>query len=87
MILLRNDIDLVVNDIFAKAKMILHFSLACLEKANIIHEVNIIRLVEYHFSERKNIIEKCLCRHFSGTPSGTRTPDPMIKSHLLYQLS
>ena len=23
----------------------------------------------------------------NGTPTGTRTQDPMIKSHLLYQLS
>jgi hypothetical protein len=27
------------------------------------------------------------CRHFSGEPRGTRTPNPLIKSQLLYQLS
>ncbi len=52
-------LTLTVNDIFAKAKMILYFSLTCLEKANIIHKVNIIAQAISLF-RRKNIIEKCL---------------------------
>jgi len=52
-------LTLTVNDIFAKAKMILHFSLTCLEKANIIHKVNIIAQAISLF-RRKNIIEKPL---------------------------
>ena len=44
-------------------------------------------------NRKKAVFANCDCcrigrnRSFSGTPSGIRTLDPLIKSQLLYQLS
>ena len=36
---------------------------------------------------KKTATFDCNCLIFKGDPGGARTHDPMIKSHLLYQLS
>ena len=39
----------------------------------------------HFFNTKKDIAMRCPC--FVGDPSGTRIPDPLIKSQMLYRLS
>ena len=39
------------------------------------------------FVSRRQEKSTCGCKCFSGAPAETRTPDPLIKSQMLYQLS
>ena len=45
-----------------------------------------VSVLRFGMSVRKSK-NPLIIRAFSGAPSGFRTPDPLIKSQLLYQLS